>query len=132
MAEAKRIIMAKNVFGDNLKVCCEKPMTGFFRNGNCDTSPEDIGMHTVCALMTKEFLEFSLARGNDLSTPIPDSALTGTGRFSGLKVGDKWCICLSRWIEAYQAGMAPAIDLDACHVSVLEHIELEDLKKFAI
>ena len=118
--------MAKNIFGDDLKVCCENPMTGFFRNGSCDTSHEDVGMHTVCALMTKEFLEFSRAKGNDLSTPIPAFG------FSGLKPGDKWCICLPRWVEAYKEGMAPSIDLEACHISVLEHVEFEDLKKFAI
>ncbi len=118
--------MAKNVLGTDLKICCENPMTGFFRNGKCDTLPEDLGMHTVCVLVTKDFLEFSSSRGNDLSTPIP------AYQFQGLVSGDHWCLCLTRWLEAHEVKMAPQIDLEACHISVLEHIEFEELKKYAI
>ena len=118
--------MAKNVLGNDLKICCENPITGFFRNGRCDTSPEDLGMHTVCVFVTQEFLEFSFSKGNDLSTPIPEYG------FSGLTPGDKWCLCLMRWVEAHQAGIAPNIDLEASHISILEHVEFEELKKYAI
>jgi uncharacterized protein (DUF2237 family) len=117
--------MAKNVLGTDLMICSEDPLTGFFRNGKCDTRADDQGMHTICALMTSEFLDFSKAHGNDLSTPIPEIG------FSGLKEGDYWCLCLSRWIQAYEHDMAPKVKLEATHASVLEFIELEKLKKFA-
>ena len=117
--------MAKNVLGTALVTCSENPLTGFFRNGKCDTRADDHGMHTVCALMTGEFLEFSREHGNDLSTPIPEIG------FPGLKPGDYWCLCLSRWIQAYEHNMAPKVKLEATHASVLEFIELDKLKKFA-
>jgi len=100
-------------------------MTGFFRNGKCDTRADDAGMHTVCALMTTEFLAYSKLRGNDLSTPIPEFG------FPGLKHGDYWCLCLSRWIQAYNDGVPPKVKLEATHASVLEFIELETLKEYA-
>ncbi|MDH4263835.1 MAG: DUF2237 domain-containing protein [Spirochaetia bacterium] len=118
--------MAKNVLGNELEICSDDPVTGFYRNGCCDTGPEDRGVHTVCVLLTKEFLDFSKRVGNDLSTPIPEY------NFRGLKSGERWCLCLSRWIEAYNAGMAPQIYLAGTHISVLEHIEMEILEKFAV
>lgn len=102
------------------------PVTGFFRNGKCDTNAEDTGMHTVCAVMTDEFLEFSKEAGNDLSTPRPEFD------FPGLKSGDQWCLCLARWIEAYNHERAPQIVLGATHASVLEFVDLETLRDFAI
>ncbi len=118
--------MAKNVLGEPLMVCSENPLTGFFRNGKCDTRADDHGMHTVCVLMTDEFLEFSREHGNDLSTPIPEFG------FPGLKGGDYWCLCLSRWIQAYEAGMAPRVKLESTHASVLEFIELDRLQEYAV
>jgi len=118
--------MAKNVLGGNLETCSDNPVTGFYRNGCCDTGPDDHGEHTVCVLMTDEFLRFSKEAGNDLSTPNP---MFG---FRGLRSGDRWCLCLSRWVEAYNVGMAPRIYLAGTHVSVLEHIEMEVLRKYAI
>ena len=118
--------MTKNVHGTDLQPCCLDPITGFYRDGKCNTGPEDLGMHTVCVAVTKEFLEFSRSRGNDLLTPIPEFD------FPGLKEGDRWCLCMSRWIEAFQAGMAPLIDLQATHISVLEHIEMETLEQYAL
>ncbi|MBN2163624.1 MAG: DUF2237 domain-containing protein [Pontiellaceae bacterium] len=116
--------MAKNVLGTDLVSCSTDPMTGFFRNGKCDTRADDQGMHTVCALMTDDFLIFSKIMGNDLSTPIPEYG------FPGLKSGDFWCLCLSRWIQAYEAGMAPKIKLEATHASVLEFIDLKRLREY--
>ena len=113
--------MAKNVLGTELQCCCTNPMTGFYRTGKCDTGPDDHGMHTVCILATDEFLKFSKAVGNDLSTPMSEYD------FPGLKAGDKWCLCISRWIQAKQAGIAPKVDLNATHISVLEYVDLEDL-----
>ncbi|MCW5574793.1 MAG: DUF2237 domain-containing protein, partial [Burkholderiales bacterium] len=98
---------ARNVLGDKLQPCSERPLTGFFRDGCCNTSPEDAGVHTVCAVMTAEFLEFSKARGNDLSTPVPEFG------FPGLKPGDRWCLCAPRWREALDAGRAPRVVLAA-------------------
>ena len=118
--------MAKNVYGNPLITCSLSPLTGFFRKGKCDTCKEDEGMHTVCALMTDDFLRFSFEKGNDLSTPRPEY------NFPGLKEGDFWCLCLSRWIQAYHANCAPKIKLDATHASVLEFIELSVLKKFEV
>ncbi len=120
------MLMAKNVLGGELQVCCMDPVTGFFRNGKCDTNAEDTGMHTVCAVMTDEFLEFSKEAGNDLSTPRPQFD------FPGLKAGDQWCLCLPRWIEAYNRDAAPQIVLKATHASVLEFVDLETLRDFAI
>jgi uncharacterized protein (DUF2237 family) len=117
---------AKNVLGETLDVCSVSPMTGFFRNGCCDTRPEDIGSHTVCVVMTADFLEFSKSRGNDLSTPVPDFG------FVGLKPGDRWCLCAPRWQEALQAGHAPRVALRGSHEGALNHCALADLKRFAI
>jgi uncharacterized protein (DUF2237 family) len=116
----------KNVLGDRLEVCSLRPMTGFFRDGCCDTGPGDIGSHTVCAVMTEDFLAFSKARGNDLTTPVP-----GFG-FPGLKPGDRWCLCAPRWQEASQAGRAPRVVLRATHEGALDHCSLADLKAFAV
>jgi uncharacterized protein len=118
--------LQKNVFGEPLAACSNSPLTGFFRDGCCSTSPEDYGSHTVCAIMTDEFLAFSKAAGNDLSTPAPDYG------FPGLKAGDRWCLCAARWRQAFEAGMAPRVALSATHERALEVVELRDLKRFAI
>lgn len=118
--------VAKNVLGGQLENCSLSPMTGFFRNGCCDTSREDVGSHTVCVVMTREFLAFSKDAGNDLSTPMPDYG------FPGLKPGDRWCLCAPRWQEALDAGSAPRVVLRATHEGALQHCELADLKKYAI
>ena len=117
--------MAANVLGTELETCGEDPVTGFFRNGRCDTCAEDVGMHTVCAVMTDPFLKFSKVRGNDLSTPRPEYD------FPGLQAGDRWCVCLNRWIEAYQAGVAPSVRLESTHISVLEFVSLGILRGLA-
>ncbi len=117
---------SKNVLGGALQPCSINPMTGFFRNGCCDTSREDIGSHTVCAVMTAEFLAFSKASGNDLSTPMPDFG------FPGLKPGDRWCLCAPRWQEALEAGKAPRVALLATEAGALDHCALADLKRHAI
>ena len=117
---------ARNVPGDKLQSCSETPVTGFYRDGCCNTGPDDLGLHTVCALMTREFLEFSRARGNDLSTPMPQMG------FPGLKPGDRWCLCAARWREALDAGMAPWVFLTSTHEATLEVVSLEDLKKYAL
>lgn len=117
--------MARNVLGTQLETCCMDPVTGYYRNGKCDTGAGDIGMHTVCAVMTPEFLTFSTEAGNDLSTPRPELD------FPGLKSGDRWCVCLYRWLEAEQAGCAPPILLEATHVSVLEHVDMDLLMSHA-
>lgn len=101
-------------------------MTGFFRNGCCDTGPSDVGSHTVCVSMTDEFLQFSKQRGNDLSTPLPEFG------FPGLKAGDRWCLCAPRWQEALEAGQAPRVILRATHEGALEYCSLDDLKRFAV
>ncbi len=118
--------MQKNVLGGDLRSCCDELSTGFYRNGRCETDEQDIGMHTVCANVTKEFLEYSKSKGNDLITPFPDA------EFPGLKPGDKWCLCVHRWIEALEDNKAPNIYLQATHSSVLEYIELEVLAKYAL
>ena len=117
--------MEKNVFGEELKVCCTSPMTGYFRDGNCRTISEDTGTHTVRAIMTDEFLDFSLSKGNNLITPIPYY------NFPGLKAGDKWCLCASRWVEAEKAGKAPLVILEATHEKTLDFTSLETLVKYA-
>lgn len=117
--------MAKNVLGTDLKPCSIDPVTGYYRNGKCDTGRGDVGMHTVCALMTEDFLVFSKKAGNDLSTPIPEM------EFPGLKPGDQWCLCLPRWIEAHEAGAAPPIVLEATHASVLEYVSMRTLEEHA-
>jgi uncharacterized protein (DUF2237 family) len=117
---------SRNVLGERLESCSIKPMTGFFRNGCCDTGREDVGSHTVCVVATEEFLRFSKSRGNDLSTPRPEYG------FAGLKPGDRWCLCAPRWREAVDAGEAPRVVLRATHEGALEYCELADLKRFAV
>ncbi|MEO1496603.1 MAG: DUF2237 domain-containing protein [Planctomycetota bacterium] len=126
MAEAPTKPQPKNVFGEPLIGCCQDPMTGFYRDGYCRTGAGDTGVHTVCAEMTAEFLEFSRARGNDLSTPVP------AYQFPGLKPGDRWCLCAARWKEALDAGKAPKVLLAACHISSLEFATLEELRPYAL
>jgi uncharacterized protein (DUF2237 family) len=117
---------ARNVLGGALQDCSLRPLTGFYRDGCCQTGPDDLGVHTVCALMTAEFLQFSVARGNDLVTPVPAFG------FPGLKPGDRWCLCAARWKEALDAGAAPRVVLGATHERTLEIVSLEDLKRHAI
>ena len=117
---------SRNVFGGQLESCSTKPMTGFFRNGCCDTGPEDAGSHTVCVVVTEAFLAFSKLRGNDLSTPMPEFG------FPGLKEGDRWCLCAPRWQEAFAAGKTPRVVLRATHEGALEFCDLADLKRHAI
>ena len=116
----------RNVLGHRLEVCSARPMTGFFRNGCCETGPEDVGVHTVCVQVTEEFLEFSKAQGNDLSTPQPEL------EFPGLKPGDRWCLCAARWKQALDAEMAPRVVLAGTHESVLEMVSLELLSQYAL
>jgi uncharacterized protein (DUF2237 family) len=116
---------AKNVLGGELVPCSTKPLTGFFRNGCCETGPDDLGLHTVCAVMTADFLAFSKAAGNDLSTPVPEY------QFAGLKPGDRWCLCAPRWKEALDAGMAPRVILEATHEETLAIVPLGVLKDYA-
>lgn len=116
----------KNVLGGELLTCSTAPMTGFYRNGCCDTGPGDTGLHVLCAEMTAEFLEFSRSRGNDLSTPVPEWG------FPGLQPGDRWCLCVTRWREALDEGLAPPVVLEATHMSSLEFVSLEDLQAHAI
>lgn len=113
--------MSRNVFGEDLITCSTSPMTGFYRNGCCETGPEDTGTHTVCAVMTEEFLLFSKSRGNDLITPRPEYL------FLGLKPGDHWCLCALRWLEAYRANCAPPVYLEATNEMSLKLIPLEVL-----
>jgi uncharacterized protein (DUF2237 family) len=117
---------ARNVLGEPLEICSIQPMTGFYRDGCCNTGREDVGSHTVCAVMTSAFLDFSKAHGNDLSTPIPEVG------FSGLKPGDRWCLCASRWQEAFDANQAPRVVLRATHEGALTYCSLANLKRFAI
>ncbi|MEH2024654.1 DUF2237 family protein [Nostoc sp.] len=117
---------AKNVIDGNLEVCCTSPVTGFYRDGFCRTGGQDFGSHVVCAQVTSEFLEFTKSRGNDLSTPVPDF------NFPGLKPGDRWCLCASRWQEALDAGVAPPVILSATHARALEVVSLDELKKHAL
>ena len=117
--------MEKNVFGEELQTCCTSPMTGYFRDGHCRTISEDTGTHTVCAIMTDEFLNFSASRGNNLINPIPLYS------FPGLKAGDKLCLCVSRLVEAERAGKAPKVILEATHEKTLEYTSLETLIKYA-
>jgi hypothetical protein len=117
---------ARNLFGEPLAECCTKPMTGFYRDGCCNTGPEDFGLHTVCTRVDAAFLAFSQAAGNDLSTPVPEFG------FPGLKPGDCWCLCAERWKEAFEAGKAPKVRLTATHEATLEVVPLEVLKRHAI
>ncbi|MFU8776345.1 MAG: DUF2237 family protein [Roseovarius sp.] len=116
---------ARNVLGEALEPCSTKPLTGFFRDGHCNTCAQDHGSHTVCALMTAEFLAFSKYVGNDLSTPRPEF------QFPGLKPGDHWCLCAARFLQAHDEGCAPMVQLDATHVRALEIVPLEVLQEHA-
>lgn len=118
--------MASNVLGGELESCSTDPLTGFYRNGCCDTGGEDAGVHVVCAVVDDAFLEFSSSVGNDLSTPRP-----GFG-FPGLRPGDRWCLCASRWSEALEAGSAPGVVLAATHARALEWVDLDDLRAHAV
>lgn len=117
---------AKNVLGKPLELCCTSPMTGYYRDGRCSTGAGDTGAHIVCAEMTEEFLAFTQSRGNDLSTPVP------MFDFPGLKPGDRWCLCASRWQEALEAGVAPPVILSSTHALALEYVSLNDLKQHAL
>ncbi len=117
---------ARNVLGSLLQVCSVSPMTGFVRDGICHTGPQDIGSHTVCAQMTDAFLDYSLQRGNDLVTPVPEYG------FPGLKAGDRWCVCAARWLDAAEAGVAPPVVLDATHARALQSVALADLQYHAL
>ncbi len=117
---------ARNVLGTALQPCCHEPMTGFYRDGMCRTGPDDLGLHIVCARMTDGFLAFSKSRGNDLSTPQPELG------FPGLRDGDGWCLCVTRWKEALEAGVAPPVVLEATHFGALEWVDLEDLQRHAV
>ena len=118
--------MPSNVLGGPLASCCYQPLTGFYRDGFCRTGADDHGLHTVCAQVTQEFLRFSQESGNDLSTPRPEF------QFPGLRPGDRWCVCVERWKEALEAGCAPPVLLEACHLSALEFVDLADLKSHAV
>jgi uncharacterized protein (DUF2237 family) len=115
----------KNVLGEALEVCSLAPLTGFTRKGACETGPQDLGSHTVCAQVTAEFLQFSRLQGNDLITPAPELD------FAGLKPGDRWCLCAARWKEALEAGCAPRVVLRATHERALDVVGMADLKRFA-
>lgn len=117
--------MEKNIFGDEMAVCSTQPLTGFYRDGCCNSGEDDLGTHTVCAIMTEDFLNFSYERGNDLITPRPQYM------FTGLKPGDKWCLCVLRWKEALEAGVAPQVYLEATNEKSLEYVSMDDLIKHA-
>ena len=121
-----KIDLAKNVLGSELEICCTSPLTGFARNGSCDVDATDFGVHSVCAQVTEEFLDYTKSLGNDLSTPMPGY------NFPGLKPGDRWCLCASRWKEAKDAGVAPSIVLKSTHEVTLNYVSLEELKQYAI
>ncbi len=122
MAESIRT----NVLGGKLLPCCFSPMTGFYRDGYCRTGPGDYGLHTVCVEVTREFLDYSRRVGNDLSTPIPEY------QFPGLEPGDRWCLCVTRWKQALDDGMAPSVVLSGSNISALEFVSLEDLQAHAV
>ncbi|WP_198943128.1 DUF2237 family protein [Polaribacter tangerinus] len=115
-----------NVLNTPLESCSCNPLTGYFRDGFCNTTPDDFGTHVVCAIVTEAFLKFSLSRGNDLITP------NLHWNFPGLKPGDKWCLCISRWLEAEKAQVAPLIDLKATHINALKYVSISLLKKYAV
>ncbi|MEE8389150.1 MAG: DUF2237 domain-containing protein [Acidiferrobacterales bacterium] len=115
-----------NVLGEPLRLCGEDPITGFFRDGNCNTCKEDVGSHTVCIEATQEFLEYSRFKGNDLSTPMPQHG------FEGLQAGDSWCLCAARWLEAYNSDMAPRVHITRTHINALDIVSLGLLKKYAV
>ena len=118
--------MARNILGSELQPCSMDPVTGFFRDGCCNTGSGDVGVHTVCVVVTEEFLEFSRDRGNDLSTPQPQLG------FPGLKAGDRWCLCAARWQEALEAGKAPYVVLESTNMASLEWVSMDDLCAHAV
>ena len=126
MKERRADASALNVFGEALSPCGLDPLTGFYRDGCCNTGYDDVGIHVVCAKMTREFLAFSKRRGNDLSTPMPEVG------FPGLRPGDRWCLCAGRWREALEAGVAPPVVLSATHEEALAVVSLDDLKRHAL
>lgn len=126
LRRASVVAMPTNVLGTDLKCCCRDPLTGFYRDGFCRTGPEDIGLHTVCVKVTRDFLDFSVLDGNDLVTPRPEWG------FPGLKPGDKWCVCVTRWKAALDHGRAAPVDLEATHSSALEFVTLEELQATAV
>ena len=115
-----------NIFGDKIEACCHDPVTGYFRDGFCNTDEHDFGSHVVCAEITEDFLIFSKAMGNDLSTSRPEF------NFPGLKEGDRWCLCALRWKEAYDAGVAPRVYLESCHLNALSYVTKDQLEEFAV
>jgi len=115
----------RNVLGGQLGACSQRPLTGFYRDGCCNTGVDDLGSHTVCAVMTQDFLEFSRRSGNDLLTPRSEYG------FPGLQPGNRWCVCASRWLDAFEVGMAPPVVLEATHERALEVVTLEELKAYA-
>jgi uncharacterized protein (DUF2237 family) len=117
---------AKNVLGGDLQMCCSSPLTGYYRDGYCRTGGMDFGAHVICAQVTSEFLEFTKSQGNDLSTPMP------AYQFPGLKAGDRWCLCASRWKEALDAGVAPPVVLEATHIRALEVVSFKELQPYAV
>lgn len=117
---------ALNVLGQPLQACGFNPVTGYFRDGCCHTDPDDRGLHVVCVVVTERFLEFSRTRGNDLVTPQPQLA------FPGLRAGDRWCLCARRWVEAWEAGVAPPVVLEATHLHALGVIPLDELRAYAV
>ena len=119
------VVPSTNVLGGPLQACGRDPVTGFYRDGRCETGPDDVGTHVVCAVMTDAFLDFTRSRGNDLSTPRPKY------RFPGLAAGDRWCLCVSRWAEALAAGVAPPVVLEATHARALGVVDLGDLRAHA-
>ena len=120
------IYLSINVYGKELETCCDNPKTGFFRNGMCDTCSEDRGVHTVCILATEEFLVFSKGAGNDLSTPRPEF------NFTGVKPGNRWCLCAMRWKEAYEQGKAPPVFLESTHEATLKLVDFNILQQYAV
>jgi uncharacterized protein (DUF2237 family) len=118
--------MAANVLGNELQPCSTDPLTGYYRDGCCNTGGDDVGVHTVCAVMTEEFLSFSARMGNDLSTPQPAYG------FAGLQPGDQWCLCAPRWKEALDNDMAPPVVLAATHMATLEYVTLDELRQYAV
>ena len=126
LAQNNKMKNDKNIFNEDLKICSKNPLTGFYRDGYCSTGPDDRGSHTVAAIMTEEFLNFSKSKGNDLITPRPEY------NFPGLKPGDSWCLCALRWKEAEQAGFAPQVVLEATNIKALKFIGAEILKKYQL
>lgn len=117
---------ARNVLGGKLESCCNSPITGFYRDGKCNTGAGDLGAHVICAAVTEEFLAFTKSSGNDLSTPVP------MFNFPGLKPGERWCLCAARWKEALDAGVAPPVILSATHAVAVEYVSLDELKQHAL